>query len=67
VAWDNPIQRFTCITLNGDLYRNDGILTGGANNFKPILGEIKKLLSAEKEIVTLRNQSESNAQNIQRV
>jgi len=53
--------------LNGDLYRNDGILTGGANNFKPILGEIQKLLSAEKEIVTLRNQSESNAQNIQRV
>jgi len=29
VAMENPIQKFNCVTLKGDLYRCDGALTGG--------------------------------------
>ena len=30
VAMDNPQMRFNCVTLAGDSYMTDGLLTGGA-------------------------------------
>ena len=30
VAMENPIKKFNCVTLLGDLYRADGILSGGS-------------------------------------
>ena len=31
VAMDSNMERFNCVTIQGDSYRSDGILTGGAN------------------------------------
>jgi chromosome segregation ATPase len=31
IALETNLQRFNCVTLDGDSYRADGILTGGAN------------------------------------
>ena len=30
VAMENPNNRYACVTLEGDMYRNDGALTGGS-------------------------------------
>jgi len=31
IAFENNIKNFNCVTLEGDMYRADGILSGGAS------------------------------------
>jgi structural maintenance of chromosome 2 len=32
IAFDNKIYNCNCVTLDGDAYRSDGILSGGSNS-----------------------------------
>ena len=44
VAMESNMERFNCVTLQGDSYRADGILTGGANQTQPVLAKISDYL-----------------------
>jgi chromosome segregation ATPase len=44
VAMESNMERFNCVTLQGDSYRADGILTGGANQIQPVLAKISQYL-----------------------
>lgn len=59
VAFDNPISKFNCVTLQGDSYRTDGVLGGGAIKAQPILDKIDQYLDNEKQFNEKKNQMDS--------
>lgn len=45
VAMSNTgLRNYNCVTLDGDNYRADGVLSGGANTNKPVLRMIQEYL-----------------------
>ena len=48
-------QRFNCVTVDGDSYRTDGVLTGGVVQQRPVLDKIELYLKLEKEILQSKN------------
>ena len=45
VAMSNTgLRNYNCVTLDGDFYRADGVLSGGANTNKPVLRMIQEYL-----------------------
>ena len=47
------------MTLQGDSYRTDGILSGGAVQHQPVLDKIEAYLGIEREMIAKKNNLES--------
>ena len=65
VAMADSGQRFNCVTVDGDSYRTDGVLTGGAAQQRPILDKIEAHLKLDKEIIQTKNRCASLENQIQ--
>jgi len=55
ISLENNVQRFNCVTLEGDSYRSDGVLSGGANKQKPLLPMIEKYIGFDKNFIQIKN------------
>jgi structural maintenance of chromosome 2 len=59
IAFDNPIQNFNCVTLQGDSYRTDGSLGGGSAQQQALLDKVDSYLNHEKKYTVAKNQHET--------
>ena len=66
VAMDSNMERFNCVTLQGDSYRSDGILTGGANQQQPILAKVSQYLKVSDTMRDHKNELDKIQNEIQR-
>ena len=59
------LKNYNCVTVDGDFYRADGVLSGGADTSQPCLKKIQEYLMSDKDNTRVSNELERKRNQLQ--
>lgn len=62
---ENKVANYNCVTLQGDSYRADGVLSGGAQQQQPILPKIARYIETATQLKQASNNLEKLSSEIE--